>query len=64
MADRFQLRNSGLIDLAQSLQHIPAFFGEVHGNLYKLPSSMRQTVGQHDFNPGSFGVFGERASHI
>src|SRR6202161_4592832 len=34
----------------QRLQHIPAFFGEVRGNVYNLPPSMRQTVGQQNFD--------------
>ena len=34
----------------QRLQHIPAFFREVRGNIYNLPPSMRQTVGQQNFH--------------
>jgi hypothetical protein len=43
-------RRVGLIDLAQGLQHIPAFLGEVRGNVYNLPSSMSHTVSQQDFH--------------
>ena len=49
---------------AQRFQHIPALFGEVSGNVYYLPSSMSQTVGQQNSTPGSCGVFRERASHL
>ncbi len=49
----------------QRLQHIPAFFGEVRGNVYNLPPSMRQTVGQKDFHTRQLRrVPRGRASHI
>ena len=36
------------IDVAQRLQNITAWFREVRGHFHKLPSSVRETVGQQD----------------
>ena len=36
------------IDIAQSLQNITTLLREVRGHFYKLPSSMREAVGQQD----------------
>jgi hypothetical protein len=36
------------IDAAQRFQNITAWFREVRGDLYELPSSVRQTVGRQD----------------
>ena len=41
------------VHLAEHLQHVAAFAGEVLRHIYKLPASMRQTVGQQDLGPGS-----------
>ena len=40
------------VDQAKHFQHIAAFAREVLRHVYKLPSSMRQAVGQKDLGPG------------
>ena len=54
------------IYVAQRLQNITAWFREVRGDFYKLPSSVRQTVGQQDL--GAVGELGriarQRITHL
>ena len=54
------------IYVAQRLQNIAAWFREVRGHFHKLPSSMRQTVGQQDL--GAVAQFGriarQRITHL
>src|SRR5271163_2801968 len=54
------------IDVAQRLQNITAWFREVCGDLYELPSSMRQTVSEQNLRAvAQFGCIArERIAHL
>src|SRR5207245_7695479 len=54
------------IYVAQRLQNITAWFREVCGDLYKLPSSVRETVGQQDLRAvGELGrIARQRITHL
>src|ERR1700691_6496846 len=54
------------IDVAQRLQNITAWFREVRGHVYKLPSSMSQTVSEQDLRAvAQFGCIArQRITHL
>src|SRR5882672_65460 len=54
------------IYVTQRFQDITAWFREVCGDLYELPSSVRQTVSQQDLRAvGEFGrIARERITHL